>query len=245
MEEILLYFALKYEGDFDKIFEALQEKEVVNMQLRDELFSNFNCNYTTIISDDYPKKLKDINCPPFVLFYHGDLEMANDLTIGVLGTCSPSKSGTIVAREIIKELDNNNITIVTGLAHGIDEIANENCKRRIAVLGCGIDRCYPRSNKRQFDDMRENGLIVSEYPNDVEPKRKNSVRRERIISGLSEKLLVCEMSKNSRKTMVVGLGLEQGKDIYCIPSSYDNEKNGANYLISHGANILTSVEDIL
>lgn len=244
MEEVLLYFALKYEGDFDKIFKALQTREVVDEDLKKKLISDLNCNYTTIISTDFPEKLKEISCPPFVLFYHGDLDLVNVQTIAIIGTCNPSESGIAVAKSVIREIDEKDITIITGLEKGINKIASENCKNKIVVLGSGIDGYYSTYNKKQFEEIKEFGLIISEYPNNVKPTDKKLINRDRLITGLSEKVIVFEISKESKKMITVGFALEQGKDIFCIPSGYDTENNGTNYLIKEGANIMTSIDDI-
>ena len=196
MEEIILYFALKYAGDFDKIYQALERKEKVDDELKEHLFKELKSKYTTIISDDYPAALKEINCPPFVLFYYGDLNLVNTKCIGVIGMRQPSDYGIEVTKTIVSKLVLENYTIVSGMALGIDAMAHQSAMnvlgKTIAVLGSGIDNCYPLKNKAIYEIMKVNQLIISEYPGNLVPKKINFPRRNRIISGLSESILVTE-----------------------------------------------------
>ena len=196
MEEIILYFALKYAGDFDKIYQALERKEKVDDELKEHLFKELKSKYTTIISDDYPAALKEINCPPFVLFYYGDLNLVNTKCIGVIGMRQPSDYGIEVTKTIVSKLVLENYTIVSGMALGIDAMAHQSAMnvlgKTIAVLGSGIDNCYPLKNKAIYEIMKVNQLVISEYPGNLVPKKINFPRRNRIISGLSESILVTE-----------------------------------------------------
>ena len=147
MEELTLYFSLKYEGDFMKIYNAFINKERVDEQLKHELIKKLNCQYTTIFSDDYPAALKEINCPPFVLYNYGNLSLVNSYTIGIVGMRDSSEYGKYVTESFTKDLVKNNYVIVSGMARGIDGIAHrcaiENGGHTIAVLGTGIEYCYP------------------------------------------------------------------------------------------------------
>ena len=122
MEEILLYFSLKYQGDFDKIFKALEQKEKVDLNLKEQLFKTLKSRYTTLISDDYPESLKQINCPPFVLYYHGNLQLVNKKCIGIIGMRRPSSYGVKMAKKFANELSDENYVVVSGMALGIDAI---------------------------------------------------------------------------------------------------------------------------
>ena len=248
MEEIILYFALKYAGDFDKIYQALERKEKVDDELKEHLFKELKSKYTTIISDDYPAALKEINCPPFVLFYYGDLNLVNTKCIGVIGMRQPSDYGIEVTKTIVSKLVLENYTIVSGMALGIDAMAHQSAMnvlgKTIAVLGSGIDNCYPLKNKAIYEIMKVNQLVISEYPGNLVPKKINFPRRNRIISGLSESILVTEANQQSGTMITVGHGLEQGKDIYCVPSRI-NDALGCNYLIQQGAKLVINVSDIL
>ena len=248
MEEIILYFALKYAGDFDKIYQALERKEKVDDELKEHLFKELKSKYTTIISDDYPAALKEINCPPFVLFYYGDLNLVNTKCIGVIGMRQPSDYGIEVTKTIVSKLVLENYTIVSGMALGIDAMAHQSAMnvlgKTIAVLGSGIDNCYPLKNKAIYEIMKVNQLVISEYPGNLIPKKINFPRRNRIISGLSESILVTEANERSGTMITVGHALEQGKDIYCIPNRI-NDSSGCNRLIQQGAKLVMDISDIV
>lgn len=248
MEEILLYFSLKYSGDFDLIYQALKTKEEVDQELKKQLFKQLKCSYTTLISKNYPDTLKQITCPPFVLFYYGNLSLINDKCIGVVGKRKSSEYGNYATEYLVKQLVNEQYTIVSGMALGIDAVAHQsainNDGKTIAILGSGIDYCYPKRNQKLYNDLKENHLIMSEYPGELVPQKMNFPRRNRIISGLSESILVTEADKRSGTMITVGHALEQGKDIYCIPARI-NDANGCNYLIQQGAKLVMNVGDII
>lgn len=248
MEETLLYFSLKYQGDFDRIFRALKTKESVDPDLKKHLISECKSKYTTIISDDYPKMLKQINCPPFVLYYHGNLDLVNQKTIGVIGMRRPSRYGIKAAKFFVEELTKQNFVIVSGMALGIDAIAHQSAidhqGSTIAVLGSGIDHCYPGSNLKLYENLIKNQLVLSEYPGALVPRKENFPRRNRIISGLSESILVIEANQKSGTMITVGHALDQGKDIFAIPGRIDDAR-GCNFLIQQGAKLVMNVQDII
>ena len=248
MEEILLYFSLKYAGDFDKIFKALERKEEVDNDLKESLCKSLKSQYTTIVSNDYPAALKEIDCPPFVLFYYGNLELVKERCIAVVGMRYPSEYGLAVTSHFSKQLVQANKTIVSGMALGIDTQAHQsaiaNCGKTIAVLGSGIDYCYPKRNYQLYQKLKESQLIMSEYPGELVPCKVNFPRRNRIIAGLSEAILVTEAKQRSGTMITVGHALEQGKDIFSVPSRID-DAGGCNYLIQQGAKLVMDVFDIL
>lgn len=248
MEEILLYFSLKYEGDFHKILMALEKKEKVDEKEKEELMKTVHSRYTTIISKDYPEALKEIACPPFVLYYHGSLDILKNRCIGVIGMRVPSEYGESITNKMVYELVRHNYTIVSGMALGIDTIAHrsalKNNGKTVAVLGGGIDYCYPSRNSDIYCQMKDSHLIISEYPHKLVPRPENFPHRNRIISGLSESLLVTEAKRRSGTMITVGYALDQGKDIYCIPSRI-SDYPGCNYLIQQGAKLVMNVDDII
>lgn len=248
MEELTLYFSLKYEGDFMKIYNAFINKERVDEQLKHELIKKLNCQYTTIFSDDYPAALKEINCPPFVLYYYGNLSLVNSHTIGIVGMRDSSEYGKYVTESFTKDLVKNNYVIVSGMARGIDGIAHrcaiENGGHTIAVLGTGIEYCYPLRHKELYDELKEHHLVMSEYPFVTAPKRKLFPFRNRIISGLSKSVLVTEARQKSGTMITVGYALEQGKDVYAVPSRIDDYE-GCNILIQQGAKLVLNANDIM
>lgn len=248
MEEILLYFSLKYRGDFEKIYKALEQKEKVDETKKEELMKSVSCKYTTMVSKDYPEALKHINCPPFVIYYYGNLEYVKEKNIGVIGMRIPSLYGINVTEKLSKDLVEHGFTIVSGMALGIDSIAHQsainNAGKTIAVLGSGIDYCYPKRNKKMYDILKKNHLIMSEFPGDTTPVPTSFPKRNRLIAGLSESILVTEAMLKSGTMITVGHALEQGKDVFCVPGRI-TDYLGCNNLIQQGAKLVNKVEDIL
>lgn len=206
------------------------------------------CHYTTIFSSDYPETLKNINCPPFVLYYYGNIELVNEKTIGVVGMRDMSEYGKQATKDFCIPLVKNGYVIVSGMARGVDTVAHETAIKHggktIAVLGTGIDYCYPKNNQKLYDQIKNNHLVVSEYPFFTTPQRKLFPFRNRIIAGLSSKILIVEARVKSGTMITAGYALEQGKDIYCIPSRY-TDYQGCNELIKQGAILVRNGYDII
>ena len=166
----------------------------------------------------------------------------------MIGKRQASLYGLNKAKEISTYLMNNQKIIVSGLAKGIDGASHQAVLKQkgktIAVLGCGIDYCYPIENLELYKEIKQNHLLVSEYPDSEMPQKDYFKRRNRIIAGLSDKVVVVEANKKSGTMITVGYALEQGKEIFCVPGR--NEENlGCNYLIYQGANILLESKDLL
>jgi len=163
MNDILLYFAVKYEGDFEKIYYAIMNKEKCDYDEVVKVKKEIKCKYTTVISNNYPKKLKHLNRPPFVIFYEGDLSLIDKTSLSVIGSRNNGEYGKIMCEKIVKELVDNNIVIISGLAKGIDSIAHrvalKNHGKTIGVLGNGINYYYPKENQ---DIQNEIDLLVRE-----------------------------------------------------------------------------------
>lgn len=248
MEEVLVYFALKYHGEFDMIFKALEDKEVVDPELKKELFASCKSSYTTIISEDYPEILRSINCPPFVLFYYGDLSLLDRDCTGVVGMRHPSLYGIQATKTLVTGLCDHGHTIVSGMALGIDSVAHysaiEAKGATVAVLGGGIDYPYPKRHQELYEILKKDHLVISEYPNDLVPRKDGFPKRNRIIAGVSDQLLVCEANERSGTMITVGFALEQGKDIFAVPSGIF-DSIGCNRLIQQGAKLVNDVSDIL
>lgn len=247
MEDILLYFSLKYKGQFDQIYQALERKERVDESLKEELFATVKSSYTTIISDDYPQHLKYINCPPFVLYYYGSLSLLDGDCIGVIGKRDCSEYGVQATRKLVEDLVKQGKVIVSGMAKGIDgvshRVALKSRGHTVAVLGSGIDYPYPPMNEDLYYVMH-NELIISEYPGKTPPRKDYFPKRNRIIAGLSQKLLVTEADIKSGTMITVGFALEQGKDVFAVPGRIYDSK-GCNALIQQGAKLVMNVDDIL
>lgn len=248
MEEILLYFSIIYQGDYEKILKALKTKEVVDYKKKEMILKEVKSKYTTIISDDYPKALKEINCPPIVLFYYGDLTLINEKLVGVIGMRNPSNYGLKVTTHIVKKLVENDYVIVSGMARGVDGIAHRSAinfnGKTIAVLGSGIDFPYPKANIDIYKSIKDSCLVISEYPGATKPTKDKFPIRNRLIAGLSSKLIVTEARLKSGTMITANFALDQGKDIYVVPNDYFNINDGCNYLIQQGAFLLTKDSDL-
>ena len=243
MEEVLVYFALKYEGDFYKILSALQNKERVFDVQRKEAINGLKCNYTTLISEDYPSYLKESKCPPFVIFYKGNLKLLeDDNLINIIGDNTNDAYGENVTKEITNNLIKNNSTIVEGNNKGIEKIAKDTTLEKngklVIVLNNGIE-----SDDYLVDSTNENILIISEYANNVANTNRTRLFSRRIAVGLSDKILVTQTKLKSDPIVSVGFASNLGKDIYVIPNNVDSKYNGNNKLIQEGARTVTNLTD--
>ena len=203
-----------------------------------------------ISDDNYPAKLKNIYAPPITIFAKGDISLLSSKAIAIVGSREPSKYGIYVAEKFSKELSKEGIAIVSGLAKGIDTFAHvgalSSFGKTIAVLGSGIDVVYPKENAKYYREISEKGLIISEYIVGTAPESKNFPQRNRIISGLSDGVLVVEARKNSGTMITTDFALEQGKELYVIPGNItSNLSAGTNNLIKEGAKLVTDVYEIL
>ena len=248
MRRIILYFALKYKGDYFKIKEAIKNKEQVSKDLLDTIEKKIKCKYVTIIDANYPRFLKSISTPPFILFYYGDLSLLyRNNMIAVIGKRENSDYGKEMTEKIVEGLKDYHATIISGMALGIDSIAHNQALKSnlktVAVLGGGIDYCYPQSNKELYEKIKKEGLIISEFPGEIIPEPKNFLIRNRIIAGLCESIIVVEANYKSGTMNTVSYGLEFGKDIYAVPS-LANSNSGCNLLIKQGAQLIETASDI-
>lgn len=215
-----------------------------------------------INSEYYPERLKYIDTPPLKLYILGNKQILNRRGVAIVGTRKCTKYGEKCAFEFSKELTLKGFNIISGLALGIDTCAhlgnvqtieNQVISKKdfigntIAILGCGIDKLYPKENRDLAKRiLNSGGCIISEYPNGTPPKRENFPQRNRIISGMSDKILVVEAGERSGAIITANFALEQGKDVYAIPGNINNAQSfGTNKLIADGAIITTCIDDIL
>ncbi len=195
----------------------------------------------------YPEILKKIYDPPIVLFVKGRLEISDG--IAIVGTRSPSKTGQWAAEHFSKGFVENDITVVSGMARGIDTWAHRGAVqhngRTIAVLGSGVDVIYPPENRKLYHQIIEQGAVISEFPIRTEPKSVHFPRRNRIISGLSLGTVVVEAGQKSGALITAYMALEQGREVFAIPGSIRNLKSrGTHRLIKEGAKLVENVEDV-
>ncbi len=260
-------------GDVEDIFDKLETKaelvqEIVggvqnyNKMLfaRDENFlqsyinnlKNMNIEVVTQASANYPKKLLQVECPPFILFCKGNLKLleANN-GLAVVGTRRPTFYGRDITEKFCKVLCKNGFLLVSGMADGIDSIAHrtalENNEPTIAVLGGGFNHIYPASNLELSKKIEENGLLVSEYPPSHNAKNYDFIKRNRIIAGLSKCVLIPEAGKTSGALHTKNYALETGREVFAIPGNVNSPMSeGTNNMIKtqHVA-CATDPQDIL
>lgn len=200
----------------------------------------------------YPECLRNIASPPKQLFCCGNLELLNyDKNIAIIGSRDCSYYGERVTKDFAFNLAKNNFCIVSGLAKGVDSFAHIGALnamgKTIAVLGSGLDNIYPKENIKLAESIiKNNGLIISEYPLGTIALKQHFPARNRIISGISNSVLVTEARKNSGTNITVNFALEQGKDVFVVPGNiYSKTSNGTNFMISEGAIPVTSFKDII
>ena len=199
---------------------------------------------------DYPPRLKEIADPPPVLYYKGSILPQDERAVAVVGTRGPTAYGREAAAAITKDLARNEITIVSGLARGIDAIAHraalEAGGRTIAVLAGGLDKVYPKEHTKLAQQAQEQGAVVSEYPLGVQPLPKNFPRRNRLISGMSLGTLVVEAGEASGAKWTVQHALEQNREVFCVPGSIFSPVSWlTNHLIQEGAKLVSNSADVL
>ena len=226
--------------------EATEEK----IEKFKEYINKYSIGYITINYKEYPEKLQHLDEPPYVIFYKGNLELLKGDLIAVIGARRCSSYGAEVAKRIAKEISENNFTVVSGLAAGIDSIAQKSAinypGKTIGVLGCGIDVIYPKSNKILYEYiLKNNGLIISEFLPTTPPMAYNFPRRNRIISGISSKLIIIEATVKSGSLITVNYALDLGMDIMSIPGPvFNGNSEGCNKLIRDGAKPFTEMQDL-
>ena len=249
IRDVLLYFSCLYEGDCIKALEGINRKEEVNIDLLKHFKHKLTCDYITILDEDYPSCFKALNRPPLVIYYKGNKSILNtNNKIAVIGSRQNTNYGRRVCEYIVPYLVENKCIIISGLAKGIDGISQEqailNNGLTIGVIGGGFDYFYPSENLDLYNTICKKGLVISEYPSFIKPSKDKFLRRNELIAGLAEKIIVVEAYKRSGTLNTVMHGLEQGKDIYCVPNVLFKQSI-CNSLIKEGAYIITRKEDIL
>ncbi|NLP29822.1 MAG: DNA-protecting protein DprA [Clostridiales bacterium] len=199
---------------------------------------------------EYPELLNQIENPPEKLYYTGKLELGKTRCLAIVGSRKATAYGKWAAYNIAKRAADHDITIVSGLARGVDSYAHKGALdaggNTIAVLGCGIDICYPKENKSLMKAIAKKGLVISEYPIGSTPLRHHFPLRNRIISGLSETVVVVEASLNSGSLITADYALNQGREVFAVPGNINNILSiGSNKLIQDGATPIVVIDDIL
>ncbi|HMA69690.1 MAG TPA: DNA-processing protein DprA [Candidatus Mcinerneyibacterium sp.] len=218
----------------DKILEQLKKKKI---------------NFVSINCDNYPSLLKNIYDPPLVLFFKGNKINNNKINLGVVGTRKISSYGKKVTKKIVSNLDKDIYSVVSGMALGIDKEAHKNALENniytVAVLGCGVDYIYPRSNHKIYKRIIEKGTVISEFLPGSSPKPYRFPLRNRIISGMSRGVLVIEGTKKSGSLITARSALDQNRDVFAVPGNiFFRNCRGTNYLLKQGAFPVVKAKDI-
>jgi DNA processing protein len=203
----------------------------------------------TYLSDDYPKPLFEIPDPPPFLYVRGKL-CSQETSIAIVGSRRATSYGILTTGKLAEALAAHGVCVVSGLARGVDTAAHKGALlaggRTIGVLGCGVDKVYPPENRKLFEQMAEHGCLISEFPLGTLPLAENFPRRNRIISGLANGVLVVEAAEKSGSLITAQYALEHGRDVFAVPGNISFvTSRGCNRLIKQGAKLVDCVEDIL
>jgi len=201
-------------------------------------------------SKHYPELLKQVSDPPTVLYYRGGLSPADKYSIAIVGSRSLTSYGRNVAQTLAEGLASFGLTVISGMARGIDSVAHVGAIRKggrtIAVLGSGVDVIYPAENAGLYRRIQDTGAVISEFPLGEQPKREHFPQRNRIISGMALGVIVVEASKASGTLITAKYALEQGRDVFSVPGSiYSANSYGTNELLKRGAKPVSSPGDVL
>lgn len=231
--------------------QILKEEYRIGLERYEIYMKQNNIELIHIYDKYYPKKLKTIYDKPIVLYVKGNKSILNEFSLAIIGCREHTKYGEIVAKNISYKIAKNNIVTISGLARGIDSIAHkETLKAKgktIAVIGSSIDNIYPEENKELAKEIIKNGgTIISEYVVGTKPQKMNFPARNRIISGMTDGVVVIEAKRKSGTMITVDFALEQGKEVFAVPGNIlSKNSEGTNELIKQGAKLVTKVEDIL
>lgn len=204
----------------------------------------------TLDDAEYPLRLREIPVPPPVIFVKGEVTPKDGLAVALVGTRRASYYGLKTCRRLARELARRGVTVVSGLARGIDTAAHQGALegggRTLAVLGCGLDVVYPPENRELYRQIAGQGALLSEYPLGTPPEPHNFPRRNRLISGLALGVVVVEAGEQSGAHITAHCALEQGREVLAVPGPLDSPASrGTHRLIQEGAKLVTQVEDIL
>lgn len=223
---------------------SIYEKEI-------EQVEKIGANIVTYWDKQYPQQLKNIYYPPLILYVLGNLTKDDFQSISIVGTRKATDYGKTIANKFTTSLVKQNITIVSGMARGIDSIAHKTAikqnGRTLAIIGSGLDVIYPPENKNLFHEITKQGAVISEFPLGTKPDAQNFPKRNRIIAGISLGTLVIETRNNGGAMQTAKYALDQNKEVFAIPGNLTSEQsNGTNTLIQqNGAKLVTDPEDIL
>ncbi len=210
----------------------------------------FGAETLTLDDPRYPERLQEIPYPPPLIFIKGEIKPEDSLALALVGTRAASYYGAKTSRSLARDLAHRGVTVVSGLARGIDTAAHQGALegggRTLAVLGCGLDVVYPPENREFYSRIPESGALVTEYPLGTPPEAHNFPRRNRLISGLALGVLVVEAGLKSGANITAQCALEQDREVMAVPGPINSPKSlGPHRLIQQGAKLVQDVDDIL
>ncbi len=219
--------------------------------LRDmEILQKLGARVVSRWDPEYPSNLKEIYDPPALLFVRGEIMPGDSRAVAVVGSRNPTRYGLDMTEQISRDLIREGITLISGLARGIDtachRAALKGGGRTVGVLGCGLDVHYPRENKDLIEEMTTTGAVISEFRPGMAPLATNFYRRNRIVSGLAKGILVVEATLNSGSLITAAHALDQNRDVFAVPGNVMNKRSsGPHHLLKQGAGLVESADDIL
>lgn len=227
-----------------------QHRRRLVLQAEWDKLARVGAHLLCLADENYPRLLKKIHNPPAVLYVRGAWTVVDELALSIVGTRKATRYGRDVSFQLARDLAQQGVTIISGLAQGIDASAHEGALagqgRTVAVLGCGIERIYPHEHVDLAQRILQQGALISEFPIGTPPSALNFPRRNRILSGLALGVLIAEAPEKSGALITAELALEQGREVFAVPHSLFNVMGkGTNRLIQDGAQLVTGVEDIL
>lgn len=239
------------ETSSDRLIEAISSFS--GWMLVDEEINNakkLGIRIVPMDNPEYPESLRQIYNPPPVFYIKGHLLPEDSLSVAIVGSRIPDRYGRTVTEKIAGGLAGRGVTVVSGMARGIDSIAQEEAVKKggrtIAVLGSGLDVVYPPENDRLYEQISERGAVISEFPLGTGPLGQNFPQRNRVISGLSLGVIVIQASKKSGSLITASFALDQGRDVFAVPGEAGRKLSfGPNWLIKKGATLVESAEDVL
>jgi len=243
--------ALREAGLSGKIIENLvSTREQVDL---DKLWDQIEASGISVLiqqDENYPKRLKELDQPPPLLYTQGEIIPDDEWSVAIVGTRRVTAYGRQVAEDIAGSLARNGLTIISGLARGVDSIAHQAALdaggRTIAVLGSGLDRIYPPENRSLAEQIKANGALISEYSPSTPPEASNFPQRNRLISGLSLAVIVVEAGTKSGALITANFAADQGREVFAVPGNITSPASkGTNRLISSGAHPMLNAEQVL
>ncbi len=236
--------------DHRTVEQIVTHREAISLDEEMEKLQRHGVTVLTCRDDTFPARLREIYDVPTVIYVRGSLVEADEWSIAVVGTRQSTVYGRDITERLVEDLVRNRITIVSGLARGVDAVAHrtslEAGGRTIAVSACGLDMVYPAENTALARSIIESGALVSEYPLGMKPKGDNFHRRNRILSGLSLGVLVTEAGKRSGALITANYAVEQNREVFAVPGSIlSPNSEGTNCLLRDGAKLVTCAEDVL